>query len=338
MTRRPYLSRLLHLTIAIALLVIFTQPALAQGEPTTEQVPSKDTPPFTDTVSMQKILHQSRPRPSTPEEWAEYNALLRLREAIETGKDAKYREAQKRKRELLPALYSPEYREARNQIGRAITELLQSGRYSLEEIATMDLQEMEQALGRKLPVISGDLRIKGKAPVKSASGISPARLHKGKARRGDIILVHNGRIWKPAWYGYWTHTIVVRGYDRYMHAPGPGRPVTHATWRDDIAGRTAAIMGVWTWSGMRNKAASYAEAQWGEPYNALSPKWSTREWYCSKLPWAGYYYKSWGIIDIDGTAWITRRYRWQWWWWYWVTPDDIWLSFWTYIRDISVSA
>ena len=326
-----YLSRLLHLAIAIALLVIFVQPALAQRGPATGQ---KDTPPFADIALMQQMLNQAKSQPSTPEEWAEYNALLRLREAIETGSDAKYREAQMRKRELLPVLYSPEYIEARNKIGEAITELLQSGRYSFDEITNMDHQEMKQTLGRKLPVISGSLNRKHETTIDAAPGILPTGLNKGRARRGDIILVHNKRIWKPAWYGYWTHTIMVRGYDNYMHAPGPGRPVQRATWRDDIARRTAAIMGVWTWSGMRNRAASYAEAQWGEPYNWWSPKWSTWDWYCSKLPWAGYFYKSWGIIDIDGTA------RWWngWWWWYWVTPDGIWLSFWTYIRDISASA
>ncbi|HID34083.1 MAG TPA: hypothetical protein EYP25_05845 [Anaerolineae bacterium] len=236
-----YLSRLLHLAIAIALLVIFVQPALAQRGPATGQ---KDTPPFADIALMQQMLNQAKSQPSTPEEWAEYNALLRLREAIETGSDAKYREAQMRKRELLPVLYSPEYIEARNKIGEAITELLQSGRYSFDEITNMDHQEMKQTLGRKLPVISGSLNRKHETTIDAAPGILPTGLNKGRARRGDIILVHNKRIWKPAWYGYWTHTIMVRGYDNYMHAPGPGRPVQRATWRDDIARRTAAIMGV----------------------------------------------------------------------------------------------
>ncbi|RMD60502.1 hypothetical protein D6833_09560 [Candidatus Parcubacteria bacterium] len=332
MKRYSSLSRLLFLVIMAVLLAGLVQPVFAQGGPPTDKEPSITPLPSTIT-SMQKMLDQVRPQPSTPEEWAEYNALLELRNSIQSGDEIKYREAQARKMQMLPALYSPEYIEARKRIGKAITEMLQSGQYSLDEIANMDIQQIKQATGRELPVISVSLNIRQEPKINSNRGVMPTGMDKGRARRGDIILVHNKRIWKPAWYGYWTHTIMVRGYDNYIHAPGLGRPVQRATWRDDIARRTAAIMGVWTWSSMRHSATSYAEGQWGEPYNWWSPKWSDRDWYCSKLPWAGYFYKSWGIIDIDGTA------RWPgWWWWYWVTPDDIWLSWWTYIRDISISA
>lgn len=326
-------SRLLFLVVMVVLLASFAQPTFAQGGPPTDKDPSV-TPLLSTVTSIQERLDQVRPQPSTPGEWEEYNALLELRNAIQNGNDIKYREAQTRKMRLLPALYSPEYIEARNRIGEAVTEMLQSGQYSLDDIANMDIQEMEQATGRKLPIISVELNLEQEAKIDSNGSVMPTGMNKGRARRGDIILVHNKRIWKPAWYGgYWTHAIMVRGYDNYMHAPGPGRPVQRATWRDDIARRTAAIMGVWTWAGMRHNATSYAEAQWGEPYNIWSPKWSDWDWYCSKLPWAGYFWKSWGIIDIDGTAW------WNGWWWrYWVTPDDIWRSFWTYIRDFSISA
>jgi len=322
--------------VALIMLLTLSAPVQAQGEPPIDSRPSlEEILAIVDSAHAKELLMKNRPLPTTPEEWIEYKALLELKQEIESGTGAKYRNARMEKERVLPELYSPQYLEAQKVIGQGVTKLLRSGKYSLDQIANMSLSDMETALGRDLPDITAlvDTDMAARSAVHSASNANANGLEKRKARRGDIILVHNKQIWKPAWYGYWTHTIVTRGYDSYMHAPGPGKPVQRATWRDDIAHRTTAIMGVWSWSSLRDRAASYSEAQWNDPYSWWSPKWSTRSWYCSKLPWAGYFWKSWGIIDIDANS----RW-WGWWWWYWVTPDDIWFSGWTYIRDFSWSA
>lgn len=58
----------------------------------------------------------------------------------------------------------------------------------------------------------------------------------------------------------------------------------------------------------RKAATTYAAAQMGEEYNWSSPKNVAYEWYCTKLPWAGFKGRGYDI-DANGG--------------YWVTPDDI---------------
>lgn len=50
----------------------------------------------------------------------------------------------------------------------------------------------------------------------------------------------------------------------------------------------------------REAARSYCKAQEGEPYNLLSSKDDTSQWYCSKLLWASY--KHVANVDLDGTG------------------------------------
>ncbi|MFC4767624.1 hypothetical protein [Effusibacillus consociatus] len=57
----------------------------------------------------------------------------------------------------------------------------------------------------------------------------------------------------------------------------------------------------------RQRVVANAATNMGEPYDWNSAKYDSSKWYCSKLPWFGYYYV--GGIEIDSN------------WGYWVTPD-----------------
>lgn len=49
---------------------------------------------------------------------------------------------------------------------------------------------------------------------------------------------------------------------------------------------------------------SYCAAQAGEPYNLLSSKSNTQEWYCSKLPWKAWQVRTGLDLDADGGYWV----------------------------------
>ena len=199
-------------------------------------------------------------------------------------------------------------------------QLILNGKYTPEQLNAMSMRDLASVLGLSIPVAPRNAGM-SRNLKEIVSSVSV-----GMARRGDVILVHNGPWWKPAFYGWWTHAIMTLGYNHYIHAVGPGHRNQYTTWARSIRGRTIAVMGVWAGQWMRNRAASFANAQYGEWYNILSAKWNLNEWYCSKLPWAGYFYKSWGIIDIDSNGG------------YWVTPSNIFWSVWTYLRGFSWSA
>ena len=259
--------------------------------------------------------------PSTQDEWREYEEVLQLQNELEL--QPQYRFAQEQKIALF-SIVAPGYQEFEDKMEREVVQLVESGQYTLEQINNMSIEELASVVGVEIPatpqqeVINSQLRNSDIL----AQVVQPS-ISIGTARRGDPILVHNGPWWKPAFYGWWTHAIMTLGYNRYIHAVGPGHRNQYTSWSRSIRGRTIGIMGVWSSSKIRDRAASFTEAQTGEWYKILSPKWDTNHWYCSKLPWAGYFYKSWGTIDIDSNKG------------YWVTPSNIWQSGWTYLRGFS---
>jgi hypothetical protein len=54
----------------------------------------------------------------------------------------------------------------------------------------------------------------------------------------------------------------------------------------------------------REEARTYAQAQYGEPYDIASSKTSQTRWYCSKLLWSSYRYTSGLDLDGDGGYWV----------------------------------
>ncbi len=167
----------------------------------------------------------------------------------------------------------------------------------------------------------------------AASGIDPAvgevakvdsksNVNLGVARHGDFLLGHNG--WRP--WGYWNHAAMwdaYHGNSKTLHARGYGWGVRHdaSNWFRTHY-RKAAVMGVWTSAYVRYSAGWYARAQVGEPYTIWTSKTNQSRWYCSKLVWASYYWRSGRAIDLDSNGG------------YWVTPNNLWYSGWTYIRSI----
>ncbi len=55
----------------------------------------------------------------------------------------------------------------------------------------------------------------------------------------------------------------------------------------------------------RRAARSYAAAQNGEPYRIHSSKRDQSHWYCSKLVWAGYKYRTGVDLDANGGYWVS---------------------------------
>ncbi len=152
------------------------------------------------------------------------------------------------------------------------------------------------------------------------------------ARKGDVLLVHDGFV---AW-GWHAHagifyggtgvyaTIESNANQSYFGDPRPGvhfEPISH--WNNDYD--YCRIMRVNTWplsTSYRAKAAEYARAQLGKPYNFnWLWKWSTSKFYCSQLVWAGYYRTSkwYARINIDANPADT-----------WVAPDELYASWRTY--------
>lgn len=150
---------------------------------------------------------------------------------------------------------------------------------------------------------------------------SSNNLDMSKARNGDILLGYSK--WINLW-GVWRHAATWDN-GQTLHSPGQNNNVKRDSgdyFRNNFT--LAAIMGVW-WNNdsLRNSSLSYSQKQIGEPYDYWSWKFSEDKWYCSKLPWAGYYRNSpwWLRVDLDASGG------------YWVTPDDLWWSGWTYLRS-----
>lgn len=55
----------------------------------------------------------------------------------------------------------------------------------------------------------------------------------------------------------------------------------------------------------RTSARRFCSAQLGERYNLFSAKSDHTQWYCSKLPWAGYATRASRDIDANGGYWVT---------------------------------
>ena len=55
----------------------------------------------------------------------------------------------------------------------------------------------------------------------------------------------------------------------------------------------------------RTSARRFCSAQIGERYNLFSAKWDHTQWYCSKLPWAGYSQRAYKDLDANGGYWVT---------------------------------
>ena len=145
------------------------------------------------------------------------------------------------------------------------------------------------------------------APVEAgSSGSGSNRISFSRFDDGDIIVALQS--WSVGHAGIWDDR-----YDRGTYSycvwsavkSSPGRvlrerPVKYRTYdrayglwvpRVSLAGRRAA--------------RSYAAAQNGEPYYINSSKSDTRRWYCSKLVWAGYKYRTGVDIDANGGYWVS---------------------------------
>ncbi|MDI6605386.1 MAG: hypothetical protein QME35_09665 [Thermoanaerobacteraceae bacterium] len=131
---------------------------------------------------------------------------------------------------------------------------------------------------------------------------------------GDIILVHDG--FCP--YGYYRHAGI---FDSSRYRGLDSRCFISTEWTPGVVLETPKLyrnydeaVGLWIPLVSYTKKIniiSYLSQQLGKPYNILSSKSNRNEWYCSKLPWAGYYDKG---LDIDGDGG------------YWVKPVDIYNS------------
>lgn len=55
----------------------------------------------------------------------------------------------------------------------------------------------------------------------------------------------------------------------------------------------------------RTSARRFCSSQLGEPYNLFSSKSDYAQWYCSKLPWAGYVDRAQRDLDVNGGYWVT---------------------------------
>lgn len=54
----------------------------------------------------------------------------------------------------------------------------------------------------------------------------------------------------------------------------------------------------------RSAARRFCSSQIGERYNLFSAKTDYTQWYCSKLPWAGYYTSARKDLDANGGYWV----------------------------------
>lgn len=131
-------------------------------------------------------------------------------------------------------------------------------------------------------------------------------------KRGDILLV-TGK-WYQHLYGYWTHAGMwlkstgdkaYRTITSHKDNDNPARNGVHYEHQDhwnDWYPR-CAVFRVHTWpksTSLRSQAGDYAEAKLGKPYNIwINWKYTQRRFYCSQLDWAGYWWKSNCLVNVD---------------------------------------
>lgn len=172
--------------------------------------------------------------------------------------------------------------------------------------------------------------------VQAAGGIGDHNnsVDLSKAQDGDILLGYDRYVWSTKWgtislptapWGFWKHAAIWRK-GQIVHAPGDNKKVRYDAgndWKNWFD--AASVLGVWASGSLRADAANYASNQVGEDYWIWTPKLSENSWYCSKLPWSGYYWKSsgWWRTDLDSNGG------------YWVVPDDLWYSSLTYVKSYS---
>jgi len=206
--------------------------------------------------------------------------------------------------------------------------MLLQDRLSPEEMAALDMETLSGKIDMLAIQESAGVKIP-QAPVAMKKGAAPdgwfssgkSNVDLSVARNGDFLLGHK---WAP--WGYWAHAAMWDGYNgsnKTLHARGYGWGVRHdsSNWFRTQYSRVA-VMGVYTNSSIRNSATSYARAQLGEPYTIYTSKTNQSKWYCSKLVWAGYYWRSNKSINLDPNGG------------YWVTPNNLWYTGWTYVRAI----
>jgi len=66
--------------------------------------------------------------------------------------------------------------------------------------------------------------------------------------------------------------------------------------------------GIWVPKALATQRASarrFCSSQIGERYNLFSAKSDHTQWYCSKLPWAGYSQRAYKDLDANGGYWVT---------------------------------
>jgi len=66
--------------------------------------------------------------------------------------------------------------------------------------------------------------------------------------------------------------------------------------------------GLWVpsaYASQRTSARRFCSSQLGERYNLFSAKSDHTQWYCSKLPWAGYSQRAYRDLDVNGGYWVT---------------------------------
>lgn len=279
-------------------------------------------------VELKMEMVSARLAPKSEAQKIRYEALLNLKNQVMSQQESKFQEKQIQKDVLFQTI-APGYKEYADLLEQGTASLAASGDFSLKNLENISSDDLDFALELSHPTETsmemGNMDAEVEVLLKDV--ISHKGLSVSTAIRGDPILVKYTQWWKPSLYGWWQHTLVTLSYGKYIHAPGPnGAKNAYTTWDQSIKGRTVAIMGVWSTSNMRNSAAAFSDAQLNETYNWASAKWNTSLWYCSKLSWAGYYYKSFGVINLDSNGG------------YWVTPDNIYWSMWTFIRSFSWSA
>ncbi|MFZ3591289.1 YiiX/YebB-like N1pC/P60 family cysteine hydrolase [Bacillus sp. DJP31] len=135
-------------------------------------------------------------------------------------------------------------------------------------------------------------------------GVDPG--YTGIGSKGDILIALDSIT---------DHVALVK--DTYIliesHPDNPGGDVAYRdnNWKE----RYTQIKGMrvsGATSTNKTNAVNYAIAQLGEGYNIYSGRWTTDEWYCSKLVWRAWYGQG---FDLEGRNLETRGTH--------VTPGDI---------------
>ena len=304
--------------LVTVLALLIPAAAFANGGP--------DNLPPGDPSSVSPVDADGLWEPQTPEE-------VELLNSIQAPDQAVIDAATKEKLQFLPitAEQDAQWEKAFEQ-----QMMLLQKQLSPEELATLDMDNLAQKIdvnviqeetGFNMPKMMALTLEKDavgmKDGVEARSGVSPnSQVNIWSARHGDFLLGHKG--WAP--WGYWRHAAMWDAYaggNKTLHARGYGWGVRHDSsyWFRTHYSR-AAVMGVYTSSGVRSSAGWYARWQLGEPYTLFTSKTNQSHWYCSKLVWASYYWRSGRRINLDPNGG------------FWVTPNNLWYSGWTYVRSI----